>query len=605
MKLAFEFWALLTRSQRRMVLAAQAISLIMAFSTVTGIAAIAPFFAVLGNGALAERQPVLHWAYVYGGFSGKQTFVLALGGAFIVMVAVANTVNALGSRAMNHIALRIGDELKRALFDEYLARPYLFHVRTHSAEVFDKVVYETTRVADGILQSAFMLVTNFFTAVLIVVAVLLVRPALSAMMLLGLGGGYLAIYLLVRKRLLQAGQEHSRSWTEQTRIVNEAFGAIREVLLLRDKSLFRGDFARASLGVAETAARVHVISQTPRYLMECLAVGALVAVALVLDAQSPSKGEWLGELTFVAFAAYRLMPMLQQVFVAVVRIRANRPSLALIAPDLRLRRTAADKPSRPPGIRTSGGWRDRPRHGIELRHVSFRYGTDGPWALEDVCLDLAPRTLIGLVGANGSGKTTLLDIVAGLISPARGEVLVDGVALRDDNRPDWQAKIAYVPQSIFLIDGSIARNIAFGVSPGEFNQERVAQAARLAGLAEFVAGLPQGYAQRVGERGIEMSGGRRQLIGIARALYRDPSVLLLDEPTSALDGSTEAALADTLRRLAERCTVVIASHRLGAVRSSDVVHHFERGRVCASGTCSELLSASESFRRVSGAIATA
>jgi ABC-type multidrug transport system fused ATPase/permease subunit len=605
MRLAFELWGLLTRSQRRTVLAAQAISLIMAFSTVTGIAAIAPFFAVLGNGALAERQPMLHWLYVHGGFSSKQTFVLALGGAFIVMVAVANTVGAIGSWAMNHIALRIGDELKRALFEEYLARPYLFHVRTHSAEVFDKVVYETTRVADGILQSAFMLVTNFFTAVLIVAAVLLVRPALSMVMLLGLGGGYLAMYVLVRKRLLHAGQEHSRSWTAQTKIANEAFGAIREVLLLRDKSLFCGDFARASRGVAETAARVHVISQTPRYLMECLAVGALVAVAVVLDAQSPGKGEWLGELTFVAFAAYRLMPMLQQVFVAVVRIRANRPSLALIAPDLRLRRAAAGRPSPPPGIGASDGWRDGPRHGIQLRHVSFRYETDKPWALEDICLELAPRSLIGLVGANGSGKTTLLDIVAGLISPEKGEVLIDGVDLRDDNRAAWQAKIAYVPQSVFLIDGSIGGNIAFGVSRDDIDQERVALAARLAGLAEFIAGLPQGYAQRVGERGIEMSGGRRQLIGIARALYRDAPVLLLDEPTSALDGSSEAALADTLRGLAERCTVVIASHRLGVLRASDVVHHFERGRICASGTCGELLGTSESFRRVSGATATA
>lgn len=604
MMLAFELWRLLERSQRRAVLAAQAISLVMAFSTVTGIAAIAPFFAVLGNKELADRQPVLHWAYVHGGFSSKQTFVFALGAAFIIVVAVANTVNAFGSRAMNHIALRIGDQLKRSLFEEYLSRSYLFHVRTHSAEVFDKVVYETTRVADGVLQSAFMLVTNLCTAVLIIASVLLVRPELSLVMLLGLGGGYLAIYLSVRKRLLHAGQEHSRSWTEQTKTVNEALGAIREVLLLRDKSLFCGEFARASRGVAETAARVHVISQTPRYLMECLAVAALVAVALALDAQSPGKGEWLGELTFVAFAAYRLMPMLQQVFVAVVRIRANRPSLAMIAPDLRLRGTAAGKLRPPSGIRASGEWRDRPRHGIQLRQVSFRYGTDRPWVLEDICLELAPRGLIGFVGANGSGKTTLLDIVAGLISPERGDVLIDGIALRDDNRADWQARIAYVPQSVFLLDGSIARNIAFGVSPGEIDQERVALAARLAGLAEFVAGLPQGYAQRVGERGIVMSGGRRQLIGIARALYRDASVLLLDEPTSALDGGSEAALADTLRALAERRTVVIVSHRLGAVRSSDVVHHLERGRIGASGTCSDLLSTSESFRRMSGVTET-
>jgi ABC-type multidrug transport system fused ATPase/permease subunit len=597
MSLVSDLWSILTRPQRRRVLAAQVISVAMAFSTITGIAAIAPFFAVLGEPRLIDRNTVLHWVYVHGGFSSQRGFVVALGIAFIAVVLIANLINALGSVAMNRLALRIGTELQTTLFGEYLSRPYAFHTATNSTTLCNNVVYETARVTNGILQSALVLVANVVAALFIIVSVLLLNPAISIMMLLGLTGGYVLMYLCVHNRLLRLGQAHSRAWSDLARIVNESFGAIREILMLRDRRFFRESFERTSRNVSEAAAHVHVAGLVPKHVMECVAVSALVGAALVSGANAVGMGPWLGELTFIAFAAYRLLPILQQVFLCAVRIRADRAALTRIAADLR--RPSAKEPSelRRDFLLSDSWWQQRPREEIRVKEVSFQYAADRPRVLDCVDLRIPVRATVGLVGMNGSGKTTLMDLIAGLLVPTAGELQVDGVALDDTNRADWRARIAYVPQNIFLLDSSIAENIAFGIPFDAIDRPRMARAAGLAQLAEFVATLPDGYDHRVGERGIKLSGGQRQRIGIARALYKEAPVLLLDEAMSALDGMTEAELITALEGLRGRCTIILIAHRLSMVRCCDVIFQLESGRISGKGSYDELTGNSERLRQ--------
>jgi ABC-type multidrug transport system fused ATPase/permease subunit len=600
MRLIPELWSILAPPQRRRVIAAQVISVTMAFSTVTGVAAIAPFFAVLGEPRLIEHNALLHSLYVHGGFSSRRGFETALGAGFIAVVLIANLINALGTVAINRLALRIGAELQTALFREYLERPYAFHAATNSSTLFNGIVHETARVANGILQNALVLVTNLIAASLIVLSVLLLNAAISLLMLGGLAGGYAALYLCVRSRLLRLGQDHSRAWSDQTRMVTEGFGAIREMLLLRDRRSFHDAFERASRAVADAGAHVHAAGQIPKHVMECVAVAALVGAALAAGARSGGAGPWLGELTFVAFAAYRLLPMLQQIFAAAVRIRADRNALALIAPDLR--------PSLPPSLPVpqrqpqvgESAWHRAPAGDIRIEEASFQYPGGRMRALDRVSLCIPARSRVGLVGANGSGKTTLMDLIAGLLTPTAGEVKIDGVALGVSNRAAWQAQVAYVPQNIFLLDSSIAENIAFGVPREAIDRPRLVQAARWARLESFIASLPDGYGHRVGERGVRLSGGQRQRIGIARALYKEASVLLLDEAMSALDGMTEAELMSALETLRGRCTTVLIAHRLSMVRGCDLIFQLEAGRISGSGTYEELAGNSERFRRIVG-----
>jgi ABC-type bacteriocin/lantibiotic exporter with double-glycine peptidase domain len=334
--------------------------------------------------------------------------------------------------------------------------------------------------------------------------------------------------------------------------------------------------------------------------MECVAAVGLVGLALVLGGREDGVGPWLGQLTFLTFAVYRLLPILQQVFAASVNIRADRVGLALIAPDLRRARTAIHRPTLSDFTQTDCAWQVRPQREIRLEEVSFRYTPDKPWALRGVSLQIPAGASVGIVGVNGSGKTTLVDVIVGLLAPSEGRVEVDGSALDEANRAAWQSQIAYVPQEMFLLDSTIVQNIALGIPASDIDRHRLLEAVRLAQLDEFIKTLPAGYDQRVGERGIQLSGGQRQRIGIARALYREATVLVFDEATSALDGLTEQELMATLGRLRGRYTTILIAHRMSTVRSCDIIFELENGKIIGSGTYDGLMKSSAVFRRMTG-----
>lgn len=592
-----DIWAVLTPRQRRWVLVAQILSLAMAFSTVTGIAAIAPFFSVLGKPQLIDTVGPLHWLYVHLGFASRRSFIVALGLAFLALVLVANLINILGAFAMNRLASWIGTDLQSALFAEYLGRPYLFHTRTHSATLFNNIVNEPARTTNDILQNVLTLITNAVTAALILLSIALLNPVVAVAMIAILAGGYVVIYLVVRNRLLRCGQVQMHFFREQAKIVKESLGAIREIILLRTQAFFRDNFEHASYGAARAMAYAQLVGQSSRHVMECVAVGGLIGLALFLNGGEDSAGPWLGQLTFLGFAAYRLLPALQQAFAAIVKIGACRAGFSSITSDLRLARARQDAVT----VAANSSWRECPRREIRLNEVSFGYAPERPLAVSAVTLRIPAKAAVGLVGVNGSGKTTLVDLIAGLLVPAVGQVEVDGVALDDTNRTAWQSRIAYVPQAIFLLDATIAQNIALGTPAAAINRERLLEAARLAQLDEFVDKLPGGYDHMVGERGSSLSGGQRQRLGIARALYTDATVLILDEATNALDGLKEQELMVTLERLRGRYTIILIAHNSRTVRMCDVIFELERGKVAASGTYDILMKDSTVFRRMSEA----
>jgi ABC-type bacteriocin/lantibiotic exporter with double-glycine peptidase domain len=269
---------------------------------------------------------------------------------------------------------------------------------------------------------------------------------------------------------------------------------------------------------------------------------------------------------------------LQQAFASLVRIRGERAAFTAIAPDLRLalsRTVAAGAADR--------SWLERPSRDICLQNVSFRYEPDRPSAIRAATLRIPAKGAVGFVGPNGSGKTTLVDLIAGLLIPDSGRIEVDGVALDEANRPAWQSRIAYVPQNIFLLDSSVAQNVALGVAEEAIDRPRLLRAAKLAQLDEFVSTLPGGFDHRIGERGIRLSGGQRQRIGIARALYTNASVLILDEATNALDGLTEQELMATIMRLRGSYTILVIAHRLSTVRACDLIYELDSGAVSSTG----------------------
>jgi ATP-binding cassette, subfamily B, bacterial PglK len=580
-------WRLLDRRQRRRLLALQALTIAMAFSTVGGIAAVIPFFTALSSPAFIHRNRALHALFGRLHFASDASFVMTLGVAFAGAVLLANAINLCGALAIQSFSLRVGDSLYVRLFEEYLHRGYEFHARNNSAALAARIAHDTARVSSGILQHGLLLVANAVTIAFILASIVLLDPLVAAGAVLGLGASYAATYAAARARLLRNGQLESRYHAERTRTVNEALSAIQEVSLLQVRGFFIRRFAAQCAVLSRSTLSTFVIAQSPRYVLEAVTVACLVGIALYLGAGSGRGGPWIAQLSFVGFAAYRLLPALQQAFASLVRMRADRPAFAHIIADLA--RSAAVRQGAPAAAEVLA-WRGRPAQALRLWDVSFRYSAQRHPAVRRVSLLIPAGSIIGLIGPNGSGKSTLVALVSGLLMPQSGRIEIDGIALDDGNVAAWQTTIAYVPQDAVILDATAAENIALGIEPACIDQRKVEAVARLVRLDRVLEALPGGYGELLGERGCRLSGGQRQRLSLARALYRDASVLILDEATSALDSLAEAEIVDALCTLEPRRTVIMISHRLSSLRHCEALFELANGALVRSGTYAELVS---------------
>jgi ABC-type multidrug transport system fused ATPase/permease subunit len=575
-RLFVRLWRLFTADQRRRFVRLQLLSLAMGLSTLLGVTAVLPFLAVCTDPGLVARNAWLARLAAAAGLEG-QGFVAFLGGAFVLLVWVGNAINLFGAGAIRRFAHDTGAHWQEALFGEYLQRDSRFHARSDGAVLASRVVRHVDGSALGLLQGFLLLFTGALTCLLILLCMLLVNPPAALLAGASFGVAYMAIYLTVRRRLRENGRVQSQRWSERARLMAESFGGIKEILLRGNQDLFCQLFARQSAAIAHTAADTLTIAQFPRNVVECVAAAVLVGAALWLGRMGETR--WLAELSFFALGAYRLMPALQQCFAAMAYIGAERVAFDLVEPDLRA--ALAPRPALAP-LRARR-WQGRPRHEIVLSHVEFRHAPHLPPVVSDVSLTIPAGARVALVGANGSGKSTLADLIVGLLRPDSGDIRVDGEMLGAHNLRAWQTCISYVPQSVFLRNASVAENIAFGVAPTDIDPDRLRAVALQAQLEEFIATLPSGFDEPLGERGVRLSGGQRQLIGIARALYRNAPLLVLDEATSALDAQNERRLLAALRDASMPRTIIVIAHHAAALRECDLVFQLHQGTLTSGG----------------------
>ncbi|EFK96136.1 ABC-type multidrug transport system, ATP binding permease protein, partial [sediment metagenome] len=353
-------------------------------------------------------------------------------------------------------------------------------------------------------------------------------------------------------------------------------------------------FSERDQELVKTLIRADIVKSIPGLGMQGLLFGGILASILYLMVTRGDFERAVPTLTIFAFAGYRLMPALQSLYQSMSDMRFSDAALTSLCAEIRSVPHVS-------ALEVAGGSSEgRPlkiRNGLSLEDVSYTYPEAAHPALRGLSIDIPVRSAIGLVGSTGSGKTTAIDVLLGLLRPEAGALSVDGTPLSDGDIREWQRVIGYVPQQIFLSDETIEGNIAFGVPSKSIDRAAVERAARAADLHDFiVTELPDGYDTTVGERGVRLSGGQRQRIGIARALYREPDLLILDEATSALDNLTEQSVMKAVRTLEGDKTIVLVAHRLSTVRTCDRIYMLNQGRVVASGTYDELIANSPEFR---------
>jgi ABC-type multidrug transport system fused ATPase/permease subunit len=558
-----------------------------------GVGLVLPFIRLLQDPTFSERVPGLRRFAAALGASTPTGVVLVAGAgliaAFVLKGVYLATTNAMQMRFIyTRMVLA-----SRQLLDGYLHKPYIYHVQTNSAEVTRDIISDTNQVFTYAMVSIFVVIVEMLTVIVVGALLVTLEPVAVPVAAVVMGGIALLLQRVFLRRTVSLGAAAREHQTSMMQWANQALGGIKEIQVLGCQDYFIERFTRAIVGQAE-ALRIYRVTQLlPRYVLETMGVLGLVGVTAVVLLRGGDPARLLPLLGVFAVAVVRILPSLARVAGSMTEIRYNAAAS---------RKIAAELESVPAEARRLTPHAISLEHELCLRNVSVRYPGTTEFALSNVSFDVKRGEAIALVGPSGAGKTTIADVMIGLIQPTEGTLTIDGEALVDANRRAWQKSVGYIPQSVYLIDDSLRRNIAFGVQDNEVDGKRLDEAVLAAQLDEVVRAMPEGLSTSVGERGVRLSGGQRQRVGIARVLYVDAKLLVLDEATSALDGVTERDIVEAIDRLKGKRTMVIIAHRLSTVRNCDRLIHVEGGRVVGTGTWDQLETGSEAFRKLLSAV---
>ncbi len=582
---------ILTPGERKIALMLLAMILVMAFLDMLGVASIMPLITLLTNPDIIETNSILKKTYEISeqfGIKNTNQFIFIFGILVFFLI-----IFSLGFKALTiYVQIRFSAmreySIGKRLVEGFLHQPYSWFLNRHSADLGKTVLSEVSLVISHGIKPVMNLITYSTITIMLVTLLILVDPKLSIIVGFILGLAYGIIYKLTRTFLKRIGEERMIANEERFRTITEAFGAAKEIKVSGLEKIYTERFANPAKTAAKHAASAQLIGNLPRYILEAIAFGGMVLMILYLMARSGTFIEALPIISLYAFAGYRLMPALQQIYVSMSQLRYIGSSLDSLYDDLRsFKSTYQFKKNETLQLQNS----------IKLNNINYSYPKSSKVALKDINIIIPAKNTIGIVGATGSGKTTLVDIILGLFEPQTGTLEVDNVVITNDNRRNWQRSIGYVPQQIFLADDSVSANIAFGVDLEKIDQDAVERVAKIANLHDFVINeLPKKYKTTIGERGVRLSGGQCQRIGIARALYHNPKILILDEATSSLDNLTEKAVMEAVHKLGDDITIISIAHRLSTVKKCDTIFLLEKGILKGQGKFEDLIQISKSFR---------
>jgi ATP-binding cassette, subfamily B, bacterial PglK len=562
-------WNLLTPANRRSAMALLGLMLIGMMLEAFSVGLVIPAIALLTQRDFADNYPMAQSVLQVFGRPGQKDFIVSAIVLLVGIYLIKTLFLAVLAWRQTGFAFRIQAQISQRLFSVYLCQPYSFHLNRNSAELIRNVTGEVGLfIGNGILPSMV-----FLTESLVIVGLcgllLIIEPMGALIVGSVLGTAAWGFHHLTRRRLTRWGEARLHHEGLRIQHLQQGLGSAKEVKLLGRENEFLERYQIHNEHTAHVLRLQVFLQQLPRLWLELFAITGFAILILTMLAQGRALDTVLPALGMVAAAAFRLMPSVNRVLGAVQTLRYALPVIDVLYEEISLA-TPIEAGTRPPEMSFCTR--------IELKRVNYVYPGATEPTLRNLSIEIKCGESVGFVGTSGAGKSTLVDILLGLLTPNGGEVLVDGKNIQANMR-SWQDQIGYVPQSIYLTDDTLRRNVGFGLSDKQIADTAIQRAVRAAQLEGFVSGLPDGLETIVGERGVRISGGERQRIGIARALYHDPAVLVLDEATSALDIGTEHEVMQAVRALHGKKTVLIVAHRLSTVEHCDKIYRLEQGSV--------------------------
>jgi ABC-type multidrug transport system fused ATPase/permease subunit len=466
--------------------------------------------------------------------------------------------------------------------------PYADHRGRRMSEIY-RNINDSTNQSASVLLGIVSLGTDTLMLAAIVTVLAITAPVITLMTVVLFVVFVLGVQRLLRGRQSRIGEEMAEAGLQSWQYLMPALDGFREARLTSSAASFVDGFRASRLRSARAARQMGIIADSPRYVLE---IGFIIAImgisAILFTTGTPQQA--LTVLGVFAAASLRALPTLNRVSANLATIRTGQVGLGILS------RAVAE-------LDAGGTHDERPRSDVRytgdivLRDLTYQYpGAERP-AVDAVSLVIPENTTTAFVGSSGAGKSTLLDLLLGLLEPSAGTIECGGRPILDD-KASWYSNLGVVPQDVILMNDTLAANIAFGLRPADRDGERMREVIAMAQLTDLVAELPDGLDTVIGERGTRLSGGQRQRLGLARALYRAPRVLVLDEATSALDNVTEHEIAETLARLGGRMTIIIVAHRLSTVRGADTLAFLKDGRLQDTGTFAEVRAANADFARL-------
>ncbi len=577
MKLIKKVWSILDRKQKRGMIWLGILILIAGLFECLSVSAIIPVAGVIVDVNLVAQKieefglpaSFSEWLLT----TDYTTVIVAFVIATILVFVVKNLFLLFQTYQQNkYIAYNRNDMITRVL-REFLNRPYEFYLDADIPTVFRMTDSDIPQVF-ALLLCLVQLLTEFVVAVGIGLFLFITYfwPTLFLLVVLGGLSGLLIVFM--KPGLKKLGEKNLNLQSRIARWRIQAIYGIKDVKVLNREEFFAHNYETSGIVGADIACRYAVVNSLPKLVIETIFIIGILALLLLQYLGGNNMNELIIELGVFAVAGVRLMPCMNRITNYINQIAYLEPCLDFLCENMDMEKIArCEKPR---------DYSDVPEIAVNecicLNHITYKYPNTEKYIFEDAQMTVPRGKSVGIIGTSGAGKSTIVDILLGLLSPEKGEITADGRNI-NENYPSWLHRIGYIPQSIYLVDEPIRVNIAFGIEPSEIDDERIWQVLEDAQLADFIRSLPDGLDTEIGENGVRISGGQRQRLGIARALYHNPEILVFDEATSALDNETEAALMEAINGFHGKKTMIIIAHRLNTIEKCDIVYRVEGGKI--------------------------
>jgi ATP-binding cassette, subfamily B, bacterial PglK len=589
-----EFFSSLEKSDRVRLAKMQILIVISSLMEAASVLAVGPFMALISSPeSTFENQLTISIASFFG-IQTPNSFLIFIGILILILMSISSIFSVLTTWRLAIFGGDIGSKLSNKLFAYYIKQPLTFHIHKNTNELSSKLIMECNRMTNAIILQLLQLNSKLALILMLISIILFTVPGIAIAATLFFVGSYALLYKFARLRLVRNGLVTSIEQQERMKLINESFGGIKEVMLNGLQDRLSKKYADSTISYFKAWSSTQVLSQLPKYAMELAAFGTIILAIIVLLINNDNDlTKVLPIIAIFGMASLKLLPAFQQIYFSISTITSNTNAFLIVRNELieikeqeiLKRDSYQNLASEPLSFESS----------IEFKNISFHYDKNTSNVLNDVSFLIKAKESTGIVGPSGSGKSTAVNILVGLLPPSMGSLLIDGRELDEAQVHSWQHKIGFVSQDIFLIDASIKENIAFGQLEGEVDGKKLNQAIRMAQLEELISSMPEGLETTVGERGVQLSGGQLQRIGIARALYHDPEVIIFDEATSNLDRISEKAIMETIKLLAASKTIIMIAHRLSTVQDCDNIFLFSEGKIEDSGTYEQLFKSSAKF----------